>query len=408
MSILNKATKLYTATTNLDCEFFLESSNKDSIPENINSFCSMIRSSHDGKLRCIYQIHKAGHQALNLEQPYIFLCHAGLVAWAVPIVKDNIYTGVVVSGRVRLWKINDDIEEEMRDRLKDIKINWNCCLNSLEKIQYMKPEQINASAQLLFSNICPELEFKTKCFNKNPAQTHNVDKPINKSSESFKNNPLTKNEKELVGRIRLGDQSAAKEILNKMFGEIFLNNANDLNLTKACLLELFISVARAAIQRYTPGDNLFQLYTDAVQELQTTSDLEEIYFWTIKFFDKLMNDIYINRDTKKYNIVEQVVQYLDQHFAEDININQIAQKVYFSSSYISHLFKEELGVTIIEYLTRIRLDQARKLLENTDLTINKITKKIGYNDITYFSKLFKRKVGISPNEYRRWWKTKNN
>ncbi|NLU36327.1 MAG: helix-turn-helix transcriptional regulator [Clostridiales bacterium] len=79
----------------------------------------------------------------------------------------------------------------------------------------------------------------------------------------------------------------------------------------------------------------------------------------------------------------------------------MAEKIYISPYYLSHLFKEELGITFLEYLTRIRMEEAKKLLMDRSLTILDISLRIGYDDPGYFSKVFKKKIGVSPSQYRK-------
>ena len=79
----------------------------------------------------------------------------------------------------------------------------------------------------------------------------------------------------------------------------------------------------------------------------------------------------------------------------------MARKVYISPYYLSHLFREELNITFLEYLTMVRMEEAKKLLKDTSLSIVAIASQVGYEDASYFSKVFKKYVGISPAQYRK-------
>ena len=95
-----------------------------------------------------------------------------------------------------------------------------------------------------------------------------------------------------------------------------------------------------------------------------------------------------------------VVDYIDRHFREEINLDTLAEKIYLSKHYLSHLFKEEMGVSPIKYLTQKRLEESKRLLRESDLPITKIAATVGYADPIYFSQFFKKQMGCSPNEYR--------
>ena len=82
-------------------------------------------------------------------------------------------------------------------------------------------------------------------------------------------------------------------------------------------------------------------------------------------------------------------------------MDKVSQQIYISPYYLSHLFKEELGITFLEYLTRIRMEEAKKLLMDRSMTILDISAQVGYDDPSYFSKVFKKNMGVSPNQYRK-------
>lgn len=102
------------------------------------------------------------------------------------------------------------------------------------------------------------------------------------------------------------------------------------------------------------------------------------------------------------NPVSRCVLYMEDHYAEhDLNLEKIAQAVQVSSSYLSRAFKKKYNVNFTEYLTSIRIEHARKLLETSNRKAYEIADQIGYDDAHYFSQVFKKKVGMSPLEYRR-------
>lgn len=104
---------------------------------------------------------------------------------------------------------------------------------------------------------------------------------------------------------------------------------------------------------------------------------------------------------KKY-VVEQIVGYLEDHYSEKISLDQIAENMYLSSYYISRIFKSETGNTPIRRLIDIRLEKAKELLENGfQGSIQEVAASVGYDDAYHFSKLFKKRYGISPSQARK-------
>ncbi len=104
---------------------------------------------------------------------------------------------------------------------------------------------------------------------------------------------------------------------------------------------------------------------------------------------------------RKY-IVEQIVSYFEEHYSEKISLDQIAENMYLSPFYISKIFKSETGDTPIRHLIDIRLEKAKELLENGDEgRIQEVAAAVGYDDAYHFSKLFKKRYGITPSQARK-------
>ena len=93
--------------------------------------------------------------------------------------------------------------------------------------------------------------------------------------------------------------------------------------------------------------------------------------------------------------------YIQTHFAEPIDHNEIAEHVAISPDYLTDCFHQELGIAPIKYLTRYRIEQAKHLLDSTDSSITEIALAVGFSDISHFTRTFQREVGASPRTYRR-------
>jgi len=108
-----------------------------------------------------------------------------------------------------------------------------------------------------------------------------------------------------------------------------------------------------------------------------------------------------HRDSVNYSLpVRLACEYIEKNFQENINLNKISNYVSLSKNYFCNIFKKETGVTIWDYLIRIRMEEARKMLLETALKTYEISEKVGYDDPSYFGRLFKKYTGFTPVEYR--------
>lgn len=104
-------------------------------------------------------------------------------------------------------------------------------------------------------------------------------------------------------------------------------------------------------------------------------------------------------DSNAHLIVEEITRELDRLYAHRISLKELAQKYFISPNYLSHLFKQEKGLSFINYLIQKRLDVAIALLEK-DISLYEVARMVGYDDYAHFSKLFKKHVGQSPVDYK--------
>ncbi|MGN1085731.1 MAG: helix-turn-helix domain-containing protein [Porcipelethomonas sp.] len=100
-------------------------------------------------------------------------------------------------------------------------------------------------------------------------------------------------------------------------------------------------------------------------------------------------------------VINSIVRYMQNHLAEEISLSVLAEEFHFSTQYISQLFKNEIGVNFLAYLTNIRMEKAKKLLLSTSLSIAEVSEQSGYSDYRVFTKVFKKSEGITPSQYRR-------
>lgn len=104
--------------------------------------------------------------------------------------------------------------------------------------------------------------------------------------------------------------------------------------------------------------------------------------------------------SEKSNIVRTIISFMNKNYMHDISLDKISKNMYLSPVYISKIFKEETGDSPINYLIKIRLEQASYMLESSSgMSIKEISKKVGYGDAYYFSRLFKKYYGVSPKHW---------
>jgi len=120
----------------------------------------------------------------------------------------------------------------------------------------------------------------------------------------------------------------------------------------------------------------------------------------IKLAAMLIAKVYCD-NKQKADPLSKVILYMQSNMSEAITVGQLADLIYVSKSYLSRYFKQEMGISMIEYLRLIRINAAKKLLVSTDTGVEEISSIIGYNSSKYFYRAFRKCTNMSPSEYRK-------
>ena len=141
----------------------------------------------------------------------------------------------------------------------------------------------------------------------------------------------------------------------------------------------------------------FLSYLYSFYELPLPHDFGNLMFATLQ---ALLEENFHKRSEGNSFQIEKVLNYLQDHYAEDIGVKDIASLIEISPNYLSAKFKQDTGKRFLEYLTELRVNRSKLLLKNTTLYIHMIAKEVGFNDVKYFSHVFEQIVGCSPSKYR--------
>jgi Response regulator containing CheY-like receiver domain and AraC-type DNA-binding domain len=132
--------------------------------------------------------------------------------------------------------------------------------------------------------------------------------------------------------------------------------------------------------------------------LASFDTLEEIEEYMIEFFEEITRSL--DQSTNKINHLDRIVQYLQNHYNEDIIFEDMAKEIGISYSYMRKIVSEQTGKSLIDYLNLLRIERSKELLLNMELTISQIAEMIGYHNVQSFNRFFRKYEGMSPSQYR--------
>lgn len=144
----------------------------------------------------------------------------------------------------------------------------------------------------------------------------------------------------------------------------------------------------------------FRYRKDYLQTLLQLENYDQLRKWFIDKITEACRNIITKKEEQAIGIISKAKSFIEENFQRDISLDDVSRIVDISPYYFSKLFKEETGENFIDYLTGIRIEKAKKLLQNRELSIKNICADTGYSDPNYFSRIFKKQVGVTPTEYR--------
>ncbi len=135
------------------------------------------------------------------------------------------------------------------------------------------------------------------------------------------------------------------------------------------------------------------------EEMRSKKTVREIEEYAGKIFAKIIGHMETRNSSANHRDIRLLLEYIGSHYNQDIGLNELAAIVNLNPAYLSILFKEEVGMSYIKYLTNLRIKKAKEYLLE-DYKVTQVSEMVGYNNYRHFCDIFKKYVGQSPNEYK--------
>jgi two-component system response regulator YesN len=211
--------------------------------------------------------------------------------------------------------------------------------------------------------------------------------------------PLLQIEKQITNNLKVGKTEEVLSILEKLKTEITQKQLHSESIYMAYNRVLDASI-EALLEHNGHPRQLFGPDIILYRELAKRETIDHIHQWISGIVVQITTYIQ-EQDNKNNKTVEKVVAYINAHYQSDLSIEMIAIGVGFNSSYLSRIFKQHMGQTILEYLTLKRMEESKKLLMDTTMNLNDISMAVGYNNVNSYIRFFKKIEGVTPGEYRK-------
>lgn len=139
----------------------------------------------------------------------------------------------------------------------------------------------------------------------------------------------------------------------------------------------------------------FPLFNN-IEELQTIEEVDEYVFLILQ---RIFEKISVRKIGSSHRVITQILDYINQNYSQDFGLNEMAEMVHMNHAYLSILFKDEVGISFVRYLTQIRMAHAKELLLKGE-KVQDVSVAVGYNNYRYFCNIFKKEEGVTPMQFK--------
>ncbi|MCR5666024.1 MAG: PocR ligand-binding domain-containing protein [Eubacterium sp.] len=353
------------------------------------------------------QIHAtAGRRAMTLGEAYIFSCHSNLSHIVFPLLNHDQLFGSVLVGPFLLETPDSTMVLDVGRRYPDLTMEDLMELyDDAHDIPQVAPQRVTQISHMLYYMFSNLLTDSREQFAINQKKLHQQAK-ISESVQRYKevlptetvDYPLEQ-ERELLTRVKMGDLKGARTVLNNLLGFLLTATKSTGDVKNRCA-ELCSLLSRTAMENGAPSGQVLRVNNDFLQKLPDYKNFDDLCYALLEVLDSFMESMFPGAGSEMSKPVREAMEYITKYFATPLTLQDVAEQVHLNPSYFSRIFKQVTGSSFKEYLTMIRVEESKRLLQNTDYTLLSIAIAVGFEDQSYFSRVFKKQTGLTPKQFR--------
>jgi AraC-like DNA-binding protein/ligand-binding sensor protein len=378
---------------------------------NICNFCTKYQKNIDVKNHqdlcanpCREMHLKALSESHRFGGIYTYICPLKFMFWTSPIYLNEKFIGALMGSGLsgtdtgetcaRMYKMcNGTVSEAELKRM-------------LGRFPQGNPQKIKAMAELML--ICAQsLSIKSEGCHAAIRRRAKQQSDLSLKIEELKNHyppgsprpeyPLDR-ERTLLEALRQGDTEKGRQTLNEILAFLCFMSPDDFKYLQFRAIELTVLLSR--VDAGFTAKTMLETNNLYIKSIQETVNIEELTDVLYGIVNNLAEQTASFRGIHHASALKKAEYYIWENFTRKISLDEIAKAAGFSAPYFSTIFKEEMGENLLSYLNRLRVEKAGFMLTETNLALSKIARACGFEDQSWFSKIFKLYTGITPGKYR--------
>ena len=372
------------------------------------SLCRLLNKQGRNSSECVNTHLYGVIQAERLGGKYIYFCSCGLTYFVSPLFGDDGNAALLTVGPLLMVEQEDYLRYDLMELLQLPAEKETVARQIIRHIPYCTPERVTKMANLLymavgFLNRSRDLQRLQRNGNAQQMQGAIGEMLYSLKQEDENGEPPRypfELEGELLEAIRTGNKADAQRILNEILGHIFFCSSGNFEMMRARVCELLVLLSRASMDGGGDANQIFGLNCRYIQELYQINTIDDLCVWLAAAMNRYTDFTFRFNDVKHSDVIRKAGDYSRRNYASKMTLEGVAAYVFLSPSYFSKVFKDEMGCNFNHYLNHIRIEKSKQLLLTDSIRLVDVSGIVGFEDQSYFTKVFKKLTGITPGKFR--------
>lgn len=377
------------------------------VDKGVCRFCvGCVRHARAGGL-CQNSVYAAAVQGFAVGDVWYTRCWLGVDAFVVPVAPDNDLVGAIEVGGYFTPGETDRSQERVLTRLASLDSHGTLeeFVSGLQGMREAEFLQIRAAAEFLLQTtfakgLNQEREFtvRRQIFRAQQKLSERVQQAAPGSPDPHR---VTERLLALLRSLASSDLEPAPRLLDEFLAELFLSTGGDLVKFKGGLLPFLAFIAQSRLQRGESWHPVLGGFEKHLLKLEKFSAVQEACAWAESLLLPEAVSSFAAELPQDGLLEVRILDWIRRHHAEKVSLEAVARALGISRSSLVHRLKRESGHTFGELLTGQRVCEAKRLLAFTNLTIGEVSARCGFRDQSYFTKVFREEINLTPREFRR-------
>lgn len=401
---LEATIEAFTRITKIPVTYFNPSHQMKKEFREEKKLCRFFDMYGDPNSACNKSLFSAMEISASLGEPYTFVCASGLINIALPVFINKELRGYCLAGPIVMGTLRESLVSNIIS-LSGCKENLlSQVILFLRNLQTYTPKEISHISTLfnsvILSSVTENKDYKA--INEIYREQLRIGEDIQRKKKQ--NHAMMDFSHELEENfykaVKTGSLDEVLPPFERLFEEIVLLEAGNLPAIKTKLLSIFTILARThpGTDSDTPDGDI---YFAAMNNINEATNVGELLNLSTKLLNKLMQSSLPVLYEGNSPLIHSALEYIHKKYAEKIRLRDIAQELHINPSYLSSLFKQEMRITLTDYVSHLRIMKSKALLISGNLSLAEISSIVGFEDQSYYSKTFKRIEGMTPLQFRR-------